>query len=92
MNKNDNNLLFCKQYSLKMIFIFFLIGSLIGTYYEEILHLISHHEFELRQGVLWGPFNPIYGIGFANFIIFLVQYQFMKVGLRRNLVQSILIL
>lgn len=66
-----NQKLFCYKYSFKMIFIFFVLGCLIGTYYEELLYFFTHQIYTNRQGLIFGPFSPIYGIGFANFIIFL---------------------
>ncbi len=41
----------------------FLIGSVVGFLYENILVLIQKGHFELRQGLMYGPFIPVYGIG-----------------------------
>ncbi len=41
----------------------FLVGSVIGFLYENILVLIKDGHFELRQGLIYGPFIPVYGIG-----------------------------
>lgn len=41
----------------------FLIGSLVGFLYENILVLIQKGHFELRQGLLYGPLIPVYGAG-----------------------------
>ena len=55
----------CKQ----KLFLIFLIGSIIGAYYEQILHLIGMYiktntiVWEYRRGVIYGPFNVIYGFG-----------------------------
>ena len=55
----------------------FLIASVIGTYYEEILHIIYHaikyHEFDYsrRSGLFWGPLSPVYGFGAALFLFLL---------------------
>ncbi len=52
----------------KLFWIFFF-GCIFGAYYEEILNLVIHyhlhHEFvwQLRRGVIWGPFSPVYGMG-----------------------------
>ncbi len=90
--KNKNTQKFCNHYSFKMIFIFFIIGCLFGTFYEEILHFIIHQEFSSRQGLLYGPFNPIYGFGFASFIIFLgPNYQkrgFFKTWLLASIISG----
>lgn len=66
---------FAKGYCLKKIFIFFLIGCLVGTYWEEILNFIKTHDWQTRQGLLYGPFSPIYGVGVAIFVIFLGKHN-----------------
>ena len=65
------NKTFAKGYCFSKIFIFFLIGCMIGTYYEELLWFFIHHTFSSRQGLIYGPFSPIYGIGVAIFVVFL---------------------
>ena len=62
---------FAKGFNFKKIFIFFVIGCLFGTYYEELLWLFTHHELTNRQGLFYGPFSPIYGLGVIVFVIFL---------------------
>ena len=69
--KNRGNKVFAKGYCFEIIFVFFLIGCLLGTYYEEILWYVKYHVLTDRQGLLYGPFSPIYGIGVAIFVIFL---------------------
>lgn len=64
----------------KMFFIF-LIGSVIGSIYEEILYMIQsvmatgHLDFALRQGVIYGPFNVVYGFGAVVLCLVLVTKQ-----------------
>lgn len=61
------------------IIIFFMIGAIFGTYWEEILwffkELIEQGEFVWvsRTGLLYGPFSPVYGIGAV--LIYLVFYR-----------------
>ncbi len=69
--KKEKEKIFAYGYCFKKIFIFFLIGCLLGTYYEEILNLIRTGTFSSRQGLIYGPFSPIYGVGVAIFVIFL---------------------
>jgi len=51
------------------IVLFFVIGCVIGTYYEEILCLVrtfigtGEWQWVSRRGLLYGPFSPVYGIG-----------------------------
>lgn len=63
--------IFAKGYSFYKIFMIFLIGCFIGTIYEEILNYVRSGIWETRAGVIYGPFNPVYGFGFACFVIFL---------------------
>lgn len=67
--------IFAQGYCFTKIFIFFLIGCLIGTYYEEILWFVKYGESTNRQGLLYGPFSPIYGIGVSIFVICLGKHN-----------------
>ena len=62
---------FAQGYCFVKIFVFFVLGCVIGTYYEEILWYIRFHEKVDRQGIFYGPFSPIYGLGICIFVIFL---------------------
>lgn len=59
--------------SFKNLFFCFMIGSFLGVAYEEILHFVQFHDWQSRSGVLYGPFNPVYGIGFVLFIVILAK-------------------
>ena len=48
---------------LFMIFWIFLIGSLLGYIFEMTIVLFQKGYFESRQGLIYGPFTPVYGIG-----------------------------
>lgn len=52
------------------IFWIFIIGSILGYVIEMIVALIQNGHFVSRQGLLFGPFTPVYGIG-------LVVYYFL---------------
>ena len=60
------------------IFIIFMIGSTIGYIVEMIVALVQNGHFVSRQGLLYGPFTPVYGIGI------LVYYVFFKIVKTRN--------
>lgn len=62
---------FAQGWCFVKIFVFFVLGCIIGTYYEEILWFIRFHEWVDRQGIFYGPFSPIYGLGISIFVIFL---------------------
>ncbi|WP_041139470.1 putative ABC transporter permease [Beduini massiliensis] len=67
--------IFAKGYCFAKIFIFFLIGCIIGTYYEEWLFFIKVGQTTSRQGLIYGPFSPIYGVGVAIFVACLGKYN-----------------
>lgn len=63
---------FAEGFCFKKVFIFFVIGCLIGTYWEEFLYFVTHHfQITDRQGMLYGPFSPIYGVGICIFVLIL---------------------
>ena len=64
--KNPNRPL-ADGYSFKLIFAFFLVGSLLGTYWEEILYFVRFQQWVCRDGTVIGPFSPIYGVGVCIF-------------------------
>ena len=57
------------------IFIIFMIGSIIGYIVEMIVGLVQNGHFVSRQGLIYGPFTPVYGIGILVYYIF---FTFMK--------------
>ena len=63
---------FAEGFCFKKVFIFFVIGCLIGTYWEEALYFFTHNfQTTDRQGMLYGPFSPIYGAGILVFVLIL---------------------
>ena len=76
MKKEKNKKqVFAEGFCFKKVFIFFIIGCLLGTFYEEILYFFKEGKWETRQGVLYGPFSPIYGIGVALFLAILGKHN-----------------
>lgn len=53
------------------IFIIFMIGSFIGSIYEEVIFYLQFKEWTVRHDVLYGPFSTLYGLGTILFIILL---------------------
>lgn len=51
------------------IFWLFLIGSIFGCIYETIICILDRGHFEFRQGLIYGPFVPIYGIGLLLLVV-----------------------
>lgn len=46
-----------------IIFWIFIIGSILGYIFEMIVVLFQKGYFESRQGLVYGPFTPVYGMG-----------------------------
>lgn len=40
----------------------FVVGSVLGVIIESIWCILKNHRLESRKGLIYGPFNPLYGI------------------------------
>ncbi len=49
--------------SLSKLFLLFFVGSIIGCIIETCFALVTLGHFEVRVGLVYGPFIPIYGLG-----------------------------
>lgn len=67
------------------IFWLFIIGSIIGWIFETIVVILQTGHFEIRQGLIYGPFIPVYGIGG---VMYYIAFKFIKT---RNKVKVFLI-
>lgn len=56
---------------LTILFWVFIIGSIAGFIFEVIVVFFQKGHFELRQGLIYGPFIPVYGIGAMCYYIVL---------------------
>ncbi len=79
MNKGKG--LFAEGLSFYKVVAVFLVGSLVGTVYEEVLHLVREGYYENRSGVLYGPFNPLYGAGYVLMLYALKPFRRWYVAL-----------
>ena len=50
-------------------------GGIIGTIYEDVLIFFLKGIWELHSGVLWLPFNPLYGFGCLAFVWVLSKFD-----------------
>lgn len=75
-NKEDRP--FASGLCLEKLFILFLIGSFIGTCIETIYAPFAEGHFELRVGMVYGPFIPVYGGGAV--LLTLVLYKLYKLS------------
>jgi uncharacterized membrane protein len=61
------------------LFWIFLLGSIFGAYYEQILNIFIHYHYhhelvwQLRRGVIYGPISPVYGAGAVLFTVLLLR-------------------
>ena len=68
---------FAQGMCFSKMFIIFVIGCFLGVLHENILgcvkHFIKYQDFfwPSHKGVIYGPFNPLYGAGIA-FIIYIL--------------------
>lgn len=75
---------FAKGLSFRKLFLIFLIGSVFGAYYEEVLSAIKIFFktgdiiWSYRRGVIYGPFSPIYGAGLLLFTVLLADRKLSK--------------
>jgi len=67
---------FAQGLGFKKLFFIFLIGSVLGAIYEDILVYLQTGVFMLHRGVIWGPFNVIYGFGAALMCWLLLRKQY----------------
>lgn len=70
---------FASSLNVYKVFWVFLLGCFIGDIYEIILHFIKFGEIVTRQGVLYGPFNPVYGFGAVIFELVFYRVKNLKV-------------
>lgn len=57
------------------LFVLFFIGNIFGWLVETIYAVIKTGSFQIRQGLVYGPFIPIYGLGTILFYIILLITQ-----------------
>lgn len=66
--------IFAEGICFKKIFWIFIFGCIFGCVMEMVLYFIQHNgELVSRKGLIYGPFNPVYGIGAVIFTIFLCK-------------------
>lgn len=66
-----------KKISFEQYFWVFLVVSILGTFYEEIVYIVEYFldngvfGYSRRSGVFWGPISPVYGFGAVFMLFFL---------------------
>lgn len=73
MEETSNSIMIVDKESiiqkLTKIFWIFLIGSIIGYGIEMIVGLVQNGHFVSRQGLLFGPFIRVYGVGLVAYYL-----------------------
>ena len=64
--KNTKNKFLRKTFKIFWVFI---IGSIIGYILEMIVGLVQNGHFVSKQGLLYGPFSQVYGVGLAVYYL-----------------------
>ena len=64
-----------EKFEFKELIWLFVFGCFIGFVLEQSFYVIKYHEYVSKQGLLYGPFKPIYGFGAILFtwIYYLVK-------------------
>lgn len=68
-NEVKNEEKFAEGFCFYKLFLIFIIGCIFGVIYEELIlnffRFLINGEFhiEVRRGLLYGPFSPVYGFG-----------------------------
>ena len=66
LNKKD-----ARENKIYIYFIIFFLGCIVGFTYETILGIFHLGGLYSKQGLLIGPFIPVYGTGAVLFTVFL---------------------
>ncbi len=86
---NDKKI-FAKGLCFDKIFIFFLLGSIFGGFFEEIQWFVKNGVWTCRHDLLIGPFSTLYGFGLVLFLVLLGDYNH-KLGFIKTFFYSFLI-
>lgn len=76
--ENEDDKPFASGLCFTKLFCLFVLGSFIGTLMETVWALFEEGHFEVRVGMVYGPFIPVYGGG-ACFLT-LILYKLYKLS------------
>ena len=62
-----------QELGLYKLFLIFVIGCIAGVIIEMLWCIVTQHTVESRAGLIYGPFNPVYGFG--TVIITIILYR-----------------
>ncbi len=70
INKKE---IFAEGMCFKKIFWIFIVGCVFGVVFEMVVTYIQNGVWVSRRGLIYGPLNPVYGIGAALMAMFLYK-------------------
>ena len=70
-----------------LVFSLFIIGSIIGFLHENIFTMLKG-EIILRQGLIYGPFIPVYGVGL---LLFYLLYSNIEIDKKNKVIELLII-
>lgn len=76
--------LFAEGFCFQKMFLVFVAGSFFGAAYEELLVICKQLlnglplVWEYHRGVIYGPFNPLYGLGALLFVYVIGKKNYSK--------------
>ena len=73
--KKTNKESFAYGLNFYKLFWVFIIGCIVGVIAETIFGLVVDHRLESRSGLIYGPFNPVYGFGAVGLTLTLYRFQ-----------------
>ncbi len=69
----ENPKKFASGFCFYKVFWIFIIACFLGDVHEVLLHFLKYGEWVVRRGVIYGPFNPVYGFGAV--LIYITMYK-----------------
>lgn len=71
--EESKNKVFAKGLCFSKVFIFFLLGCLFGSLFEEIIYFFQYGEWTKRYDLIYGPFSTLYGFGVVLYLVILQE-------------------
>lgn len=75
LHKPKKDYVFMKGLNFYKLFWIFMTGSFFGVIVETIYCILKNGYYQNRVGVIWGPFNPVYGIGAILIVLFVIKVK-----------------
>lgn len=86
----EDRKIFAKGLCFIKVFLFFVLGSMFGSFFEEVQWFIQKGVRTSRHDLLIGPFSTLYGFGLVLFLLILGPYN-GKRGFLKTFVYSFFI-